>query len=302
MLIILFEKLLFFPLQIVNFFKRRFVKKEEYKSFVISVGNITFGGEGKTPLVVSLAEKLKDYGKTAILLRGYLSKYEKIGGEVAKPEPKLYGDEASMIKRRIPEVAVFVGKERKKWLESEKFDFYILDDGFQYFGIKKDLEIIVHDFRRDNIFKRDFLSEILLSDILIYKGEPDFNFEHYTKKFPYITFVEGVFSNKNERIYPYDKEFLCVSSIGDNYSFKKTLEVMGIKVKEFIFFEDHHKYSDSEIMKIKNFDIPVITTEKDFVKLSSVIENIFYVKISVDVSYILKEILTLKNEKDKILS
>ncbi len=304
MLIILIEKLLFFPFQIVNFFKRRFVKKEEYKSFIISVGNITFGGEGKTPLVISLAEKLKNYGKTAVLLRGYLSKYEKIGGEVKAPDPELYGDEASMIKRRIPEITVFVGKERKKWLKREKFDFYILDDGFQYFGIKKDFEIVVHDFSRENILKRDFLSEIFFSDILVYKGKPEFNFEVYAKrlkKFPYITFVEGVFSKENERIYPYDEEFLCVSSIGNNYSFKKTLDIMGIKIREFFFFEDHHKYSDDEIIKIKNLNIPVITTEKDFVKLSPVMENIFYVKISVDVSYILREILTLKNEKDKIL-
>ncbi len=294
--------LLFFPIKLINFIRRRVEKGEKLNSFVISVGNLNSGGVGKTPLIVSLAEKLKEHGKTAILLRGYKGKLEKKGGEVLEINPELYGDEASMIKRRLKGVDVFVGKERVKNVKNSHYSFILLDDGFQYFKIKKNIEIIVFDYSKGNFLSRDFLSELKWGDVLVYKGKiPVKIFSKLklwnVKIIKYTTYIDGVYSRDDTRIYPYDMEFVAVSSIGNNENFKLTLKKLGIKHVEFYAFEDHHNYSEKDIKKIKRHNLPVITTEKDFVKLSEMIEDLFYVKISIYVSELfdfIEEKVTIK--------
>lgn len=135
---------------------------------VISVGNIVFGGTGKTPLTLLIAQTLLQDAKIAILSRGYLSKNENSGGvrcEGILPYQE-FGDEPSWLALKLPEVAVYVGKDRKKSAEvacKEGANLIILDDGMQHRKFKRDFEIVVID-AKDPLGQGHFLPRGFLRD------------------------------------------------------------------------------------------------------------------------------------------
>ncbi|MGA0334390.1 MAG: tetraacyldisaccharide 4'-kinase [Kiritimatiellia bacterium] len=140
---------------------------------VVSVGNLTVGGTGKTPVVELLARSLADNGRrVAILSRGYKKKRKKRGfkrrlmdllsgkvdvetslvvsdGESLKVEPVFSGDEPYMLAKNLPGVAVIVGKNRvmsgQYAIRKLRCDTLILDDGFQHLALKHRLDIVLVD-------------------------------------------------------------------------------------------------------------------------------------------------------------
>jgi len=125
---------------------------------VISVGNITVGGTGKTPMAVYLAERLAAAGiRPAIVSRGYAGGWETRGGVVSDgngwiADPTDSGDEPAMMARRLPTVPVIVGQDRVSGgrLAIDRFDpdVVLLDDGFQHRRLHRDLDILLLDARR----------------------------------------------------------------------------------------------------------------------------------------------------------
>jgi tetraacyldisaccharide 4'-kinase len=116
---------------------------------VISVGNITLGGTGKTPLVEFIARYLKQQGhRLAVLSRGYKKKSD-IKSQNLKLSYETMGDEAYMLSQKLPDIPVLVDANRIKTArqatEGYKVDTVVLDDGFQQWGIAKDLEIVTLD-------------------------------------------------------------------------------------------------------------------------------------------------------------
>lgn len=122
---------------------------------VISVGNITAGGTGKTPMTVFLAEKLKKKNiKPVILSRGYGGSASDIGGMVTDGKnitmtPLCSGDEPYLMSLLLDDVPVFVGKKRtRSAMEAyDRFspDVFILDDGFQHRAVYRDVDILLFD-------------------------------------------------------------------------------------------------------------------------------------------------------------
>jgi tetraacyldisaccharide 4'-kinase len=117
----------------------------------ISIGNLTVGGTGKTPLVASIARYLQQKGKrVAILSRGY--KRESTGfvlvsdGEGVLVGARLGGDEPQELAQQLPSVVVAVDEKRaragRKVLERFPIDVFILDDGFQHRAVKRDVDIV----------------------------------------------------------------------------------------------------------------------------------------------------------------
>ncbi len=122
---------------------------------VISVGNLTVGGSGKTPFVAYLARILRDAGYQPIVLsRGYRGRAEKTGlvvsdGETVSATPEEAGDEPYMLACELPGVAVAVGRDRYRSgrrLE-DRFEkaIHLLDDGFQHLALKRNLNILLLD-------------------------------------------------------------------------------------------------------------------------------------------------------------
>ncbi|HQR39502.1 MAG TPA: tetraacyldisaccharide 4'-kinase [Blastocatellia bacterium] len=123
---------------------------------VISVGNITMGGTGKTPIVAMLAEFLRDQNfRVAILTRGYgRSSDERVvlrsgDGSLASDAADRAGDEPALLSRDVPRVSVIVDSDRVSagmWaVENEDPDVFLLDDGFQHLAIGRDLNLLVLD-------------------------------------------------------------------------------------------------------------------------------------------------------------
>ena len=119
---------------------------------VVSVGNITVGGTGKTPWIVLLARGLRDRGhRVAVLSRGYKAEGEGrcavvADGETIRMDPAQAGDEPSLIARACPGVAVVLGSKRAESgrLAIERFgaDVLLLDDGFQHRFLARDVDIV----------------------------------------------------------------------------------------------------------------------------------------------------------------
>ena len=165
-------------------FKHRIVRASTLGCQVISVGNVTVGGTGKTPIVETFASSLHKKGrKVAILSRGYKSRKTPLWEKILKKEERLprvvsdgerlllnsdlAGDEPHMLASNLPEVAVLVDKDRVK---SGKYairklgcDTLVLDDGFQYLGLENRLDIVLVDYTNPfgygNVLPRGLLRE-----------------------------------------------------------------------------------------------------------------------------------------------
>jgi tetraacyldisaccharide 4'-kinase len=114
---------------------------------VISVGNLTTGGTGKTPIVIALAAGLVKAGKRVVVLsRGYGASLPVQGIRAGDPR---HGDEACLIQEQVPEVIVLVGRRREEVLQAAMAeyqpDYVILDDGFQYLRLKRSTNILLFD-------------------------------------------------------------------------------------------------------------------------------------------------------------
>jgi len=165
-------------------FKHRIIRASTLGCQVISVGNVTVGGTGKTPIVETFARSLQKKGrKVAILSRGYKSRKTPLWEKILKKEERLprvvsdgerlllnsdlAGDEPHMLASNLPDVAVLVDKDRVK---SGKYairklgcDTLVLDDGFQYLGLENRLDIVLVDYTNPfgygNVLPRGLLRE-----------------------------------------------------------------------------------------------------------------------------------------------
>jgi tetraacyldisaccharide 4'-kinase len=140
-----------------TFYEKSVLKSRKLSCIVISIGNITVGGTGKTPMTIYVANVVRDLGyKVAIVSRGYKGKAEKNGGTVSDGKtllmtPEIAGDEPYMMAARLWDVPVIVGKNRFKAgrLAVRKFkpDVLVLDDGFQHLKLQRDLDLVLLDYR-----------------------------------------------------------------------------------------------------------------------------------------------------------
>ncbi len=264
-------------------------KPKKAKAFVISVGNIVLGGTGKTPFVIYLADKLKEYNKNIVIIsRGYKGKKEREGGIVGDGTtifmtPKDSGDEPYLIAKKTL-LPVYVGKNRIKSIDlaEKKFspDIIILDDAFQNFKIVKDLEIVLLDYSNPfgggYLFPKGFLREPLNAlkrgDIFVFTrcndllNENSKNYEilsKYTKKervfktihkpffCSYLKNCDGEFKESSMDLAELkDKKAFAFSGISNNESFKKTAIKLGLKLLGHICFSDHHNYTKKDFIKI----------------------------------------------------
>ncbi|MFH1441201.1 MAG: tetraacyldisaccharide 4'-kinase [Candidatus Omnitrophota bacterium] len=285
-------------------------KQYQSKCKVISVGNITLGGTGKTPLVEFIARYLKEHGhKPAILSRGYKRRRTKDEGRRTREEGRgmrdegsyeVMGDEPYMLQKNLVDIPVLVGSNRIKSMESSSVvdlgvDIFILDDGFQQWGIKKDLEIVTIDainpFGNRHMLPRGILrqplSTLKKADIFVLtKTDISPDVEIVKKSLAYINpravIVETV--HEPAGLYPLNRRndlldmnafvhenISLVSGIADHGYFLKTVQKLGINPSLVFNFPDHYDYSLDDIEDIvkKSQDKGInfiIITEKDAVK------------------------------------
>jgi tetraacyldisaccharide 4'-kinase len=260
---------------------------------VISVGNITLGGTGKTVLVEAIARYLKQKGyKVAILSRGY---------KRAQSEYQKMGDEPLMLEQNLKDVPVLVDADRiraaKRAMRDYKVDTVILDDGFQQWRIKKDFDIVTIDaasgFSNRHMLPRGILREPLSSlkraDVFVLTNtdlNPDTRKikDYLVRLNPSALTLESIHSpsgfyriDKKEEVLDIKllkgRSVALLCAIGNPQSFQNTIAQCGINISLSFRFPDHHHYSRQELENItqetkkKNIQT-LITTEKDAVKLA----------------------------------
>lgn len=259
---------------------------QELPCTVISVGNITVGGTGKTPVAQLLARELKEKGKkVAILNRGYKAEFEKEAGLVSDGQrilmnPEEAGDEAFMLAQSLPEVPIIIGSDRtvtgKYAYEEFDVDVLLLDDGFQHWRLERDEDIVVIDatdpFSNGHLIPRGTLREPLSSldraDIFfltkvdqVSRNEIDQIRSKLNDHNPLALIFETIHSpaylrglgediNYNSELNLANERVMAVSGIGNPRSFEQTLTDLEAEVVERIRFGDHHQYTKEEIIDI----------------------------------------------------
>lgn len=310
----LIRKLIYFPAKLyelvirirVILYEHNYLQSKELSKTVISIGNITLGGTGKTPLVEYIAKYLSDENlETAIVSRGYKRKdrSKKIlvvsDGKKTLASIEEAGDEPFMLAEKLKGVKILVGSNRfesgKLAIEKLSCDVILLDDGFQHLKLKRDLDIVVIDatdpFSNGEVVPRGRLREPLYGlkraqMVIVTRSDNYLNRDlifnvlsnlelNVPVIYAYHDFVglRELFTNKPAPIRKLiNAKVAVVCALGNPKVFLDDLAHYQAKIISKHIFIDHHPYQQSDIdqiisqAKALGADF-IVTTEKDAVKL-----------------------------------
>ncbi len=291
---------------------------------VISVGNITLGGTGKTPTVIMLARLLKERGYSpAIVSRGYGGESRDSvnvvsDGNKVLMKPRDAGDEPVLIARSLPDIPVITGKNRyvaaKNALARFDIDLFILDDAFQHRPLFRDIDILLLDAKRpfgNGLLipggrLRESIGSVKRTDIIVETGTegegdsslPDMIAEGFPAK-PIFTGYrkpKDIMRGHSGEIFFVDylrgKKIYAFSGIANPDNFSKTITSLGGIITETLIFPDHHVYNREDIARITEGASSseaelILTTEKDHMKLidfNDFLRDIFILRITMEVA------------------
>jgi tetraacyldisaccharide 4'-kinase len=280
------------------------LKQEKLACKVISVGNITVGGTGKTPTVIVLAKLLRERGyRPAVLSRGYGGNAKSSVNIVSDGSKILMGheeagDEPVLIAQSVNCIPVLTGPKRtltgRFAIENLKADILILDDAFQHRCIFRDIDIVI--LNREKPFGNGFLlprgplreppKALDRAHLQIWKDNTfDGRFPRY-----YEQGIGTFFPTLSEYIKPKDilrggtgdalpleyisgKKVCAVAGIGLPDNFKETIESLGATLSSFLTFPDHYRYTAEDTAEIRKKASAsdaecILTTEKDGIRLA----------------------------------
>ncbi len=288
-----------------NLFEIGILKSKSYRTPVISIGNITVGGTGKTPHTEYLIRLLSPKYKVAVLSRGYKRKSK--GFILAKPETpmQIIGDEPYQMKQKFPDIHVAVDKDRRRGIEQlcdqqtvSHTDVILLDDAYQHRYVKPGVNILLVDYHRmigeDKLLpagrlREPFEGKERANIVIVTKCPTDIkpigyrviskslNLRPYQKLF-FSTLKYGalsaLFHNDTRSIDTLKKNehVLLLTGIASPEQMKMDIEAYSKHITP-LAFEDHHYFSgkDAELINQTFEQLPaskiIITTEKDATRL-----------------------------------
>ena len=289
-------------------FETGILKSQTYATPVISVGNITVGGTGKTPHVEYLIRLLKDKTNLAVLSRGY--KRKSSGFMLADNNTTIYdiGDEPFQMKQKFPDITVAVDKKRTRGISrlikgeaGKDIDVILLDDAFQHRYVTPGINILLVDYHRLIIYDellpsgrlREGAGSKNRADIVIITKCPvnmkPMEFRVLTKAMALYPYQQLYFSTHTyeglEQLDGQectgglesltDKHVLLVTGIASPEQMKLDLQSYAKDIRP-LAFADHHQFKEKDIRLINETfsELPspkcIITTEKDAVRLRTV--------------------------------
>ncbi len=263
-------------------YKVGFLKSCQLPVPVIIVGNISVGGSGKTPLVIWLAEKLKQQGfSPSIISRGYGGNANGVMDVYAQSDPAIAGDEPVLMAKRS-QCPVWVGQDRVAAAQAllrahPKCDVLISDDGLQHYRLRRDFEIAVIDGSRGfgNGWLlpagplREGISRLKTVDAVVYNNGAELPLNALPLNVLSMHLVGAIFYNlrdpaKTAVVTDFlGKNIRAIAGIGNPARFFRQLSELGLQF-ECQAFSDHHVFQSADI-KTANVDA-VLMTEKDAVK------------------------------------
>lgn len=273
-------------------------KKNSYRAPVpvIVVGNITAGGNGKTPIVIWLVETLQSLGfKPGVVSRGYGGKAEKYPLLVeAHTEPELSGDEPLLIKRRthVPVAVDPVRSQAVKALLDQGVDIVVTDDGLQHYALQRDIEIVVIDGQRRFGNQqyipfgplREGVDRLAEVDFLITNGGNAQGDEIAMTLAP--SDAVNLKTGEKKPIQGLN-QVVAFAGIGHPPRFFKTLEDLGADVIKTQAFADHQAFEQTELDELAKQGQHLVMTEKDAVKCYQYAQdNWWYLPVSANIDQI----------------
>jgi tetraacyldisaccharide 4'-kinase len=272
---------------------------------VVSVGNLIAGGTGKTPFVEMLARRLHARGhRVAVVLRGYRGRSSSpviiSDGRRLLCEPPIAADEAYLLARHLPGVAVLTGADRYRVgrlaLERVNCEFIVLDDGFQHLRLHRDLDIVLLDAANPMGYGRLLPSGLLRerpeglarADLLVLThadSTPEVHaVKHVLRRFaptaPIVLAAHkplALISLCGEERLPLShlngQRLVAFCGIANPKRFETTLHRLGAVISAYHVYPDHHGYSVADLETLAASAMKtgarfMVTTEKDMVKLS----------------------------------
>lgn len=267
------------------------LKSNELAVPVVSIGNISFGGTGKTPHVIFLAKELSKNKRVAVVCRSYktiLSLPQKI--DLKKTNcAEIFGDEACLLQQELPNCSVWCGPDKSQTATAcleDKPEVIIVDDGFSHRKLKKNVDVLlVHAVAGFSDYTREFIGNIKRAKFIILTNSQK------------TTELElSLLKNEIIKISPELKDFIFLSQSLTGLSLKKQTPLFvfcGIarpqnlreelekeyRVVDFLSFADHHKFSENEqksiyekfiVAKKNEPELEVVCTAKDFVKITNI--------------------------------
>ncbi|TDO94792.1 lipid-A-disaccharide kinase [Halanaerobium saccharolyticum] len=306
-------------------YQNNILKKKEAGVPVISIGNITTGGTGKTPFTAFLAEELKSEYKIAIISRGYGASRDVEEPFLIKNDDQLYanaaeaGDELFMLARSSDQL-IFIRSANRyqgtKLAEECGAELILLDDGFQHYQLKRNVDIVLIDaeepFSNNRVLPAGLLREpftaLKRADLFLLNRSENVDLSRIKELKKSLNtlnpFNKGIFraetrldncvsvaSQEKESLdFLKEKKVFAFSGIGSPEAFKKSIETAGAKLVSYRIFKDHYNYQKEDLLTLldqysaSQADL-ILTTEKDAVKLFDFAEMIgelpfYYLKIS----------------------
>ncbi|MBI3412009.1 MAG: tetraacyldisaccharide 4'-kinase [Planctomycetes bacterium] len=266
---------------------------------VISVGNLTLGGTGKTPCVEYIARFYRELGlRVVILSRGYGAS---VGRNNEARNGEAQNDEAQVLEENLPDVPHLQGADRvhlvQTAVEELESEIAVLDDGFQHRRLRRDLDIVLIDatapWGHGFLFPRGLMREpasslrrahvvMLTRSDLVEEGALEAIRRRIGKAAPGLPMVEtahrpAAWVNCQGADRPLDafagRPVGGFCGLGNPEAFRKTLEQLGAKLAGWRVYPDHHAYTWEDIERLRVWarqlpsDAVLATTQKDLVKI-----------------------------------
>ena len=295
-------------------YQNNILKKKEADVPVISIGNITTGGTGKTPFTAFLADKLKSKYKIAIISRGYGANKDVEEPFLIKNEDKLFadavqaGDELFML-ARSSEQLIFIRSANRyqgtKLAVDQGAELILLDDGFQHYQLKRNADIVLVDaeepFSNNRVLPAGLLREpfaaLKRADIFLLNRSKNVDYGQIKELKDSLNTLcplnEGIFraetrlencmsvasQEKENPNFLKEKKVFAFSGIGSPEAFEKSIERAGASVVSYRIFKDHYNYQKEDLLTLLDQYSAsqadlILTTEKDAVKLFNFAEMI----------------------------
>lgn len=288
-------------------YEKEVLERRRVDCRVVSIGNLTVGGTGKTPFTLFLAEQWKRRGyAVGVVSRGYGGGYKGplrlvSDGQEILEDPAAVGDEPYLIAQRLKGVPVIVSPNRFegcRWLlDRFRLDVLLLDDGFQHLRLHRDLNLLLVDatdpFGNGALLPRGMLreplSEVRRADVVIFTRSTDQSdasewideIERLGRPCIRTTFQPTAWINvRSGATLPPEglagEGVIGFCAIGNPDSFATLLKQLGVDLREQIIFRDHHPYQASDLERIRKKAAKrgvkrVVTTEKDAVKIKALL-------------------------------
>ena len=256
-------------------FDRKILRSHRLDKPVISVGNLSVGGSGKTPFVIALGELLAQRGiRCDVLSRGYRRKTRGVLAVDVGGTPADYGDEPLLIARSL-KIPVIVGESRYEAGRFAEGQFapqvHILDDGFQHRSLHRDFEIVLlsADDLKDELLPsgrlREPLSSLKRADVIVLPKETQVDHPAFYSK--------PIWRMHRELALPaVSPTPIAFCGIARPQQFFALLRASGVSPVAELAFRDHHAYGPADINRLRTMQHErgaggFVTTEKDAINL-----------------------------------